>query len=280
MFSGKLNYVNSFFEAVSGLTTTGATILSHHSTHMIEDLPHGLLFWRSFTQFIGGMGIFVFSIAILPMLGMGGVQLFRVEIAGPTKNKLTPRVRQTAKLLWGIYVGFVLLLSLILKIEGMTWFDAFCHSFTTISTAGFSTSSDSIKNFAPSIQWTMIIFMFIAATNFSLHYSFISNGKFNYFKNEEFKVYFFLFITISIIVFINIASSNISNYVFNFDTLRHSMFTTTYLLNKYPNDNQAALSIKTSQIVNKKNLSYLSKCIGLYKYLNIDKKMLLDLFKS
>jgi len=109
--SGTLSYTNAFFEAMSGLTTTGATVLGQ-TTLMIEDMPHGLLFWRSFTQFIGGMGIIVFSIAILPMLGIGGVQLFRAEIAGPTADKLTPRVKQTAKLLWGIYLGFVLILTL------------------------------------------------------------------------------------------------------------------------------------------------------------------------
>ena len=227
-FSGKLNYVNSFFEAVSGLTTTGATILGHHSTHMIEDLPHGLLFWRSFTQFIGGMGIIVFSIAILPMLGMGGVQLFRAEIAGPTKNKLTPRVRQTAKLLWGIYVGFVLLLSLILKIEGMTWYDAFCHSFTTIATAGFSTQNASIGSYDSLIQWTIILFMFIAGTNFSLHYYLISKGKFEYFKDQEFRYYIAVCLMFSLLFFINLISSNM--YDFNHATFRHSVFTATSLL--------------------------------------------------
>ena len=108
-----LSFTNSFFESMSGLTTTGATILGHSSTFQIEELSKGLLFWRSFTQFIGGMGIIVFSIAILPMLGIGGVQLFRAEVAGPVAEKITPRVKQTAKLLWGIYVGLVLLETLI-----------------------------------------------------------------------------------------------------------------------------------------------------------------------
>ena len=121
------------------------------------------------------MGIIVFSIAILPMLGMGGVQLFRAEVAGPVADKITPRVKQTAKLLWGIYVGFVLILCLILKIEGMSWFDAICHSFTTIATGGFSTKNISIAAYGGLIQWTIIIFMFLAATNFSLHYFFIAN---------------------------------------------------------------------------------------------------------
>ena len=192
--SGYLDFTDSFFEAMSGLTTTGASILGHYSTLAIEDLPHGLLFWRSFTQFIGGMGIIVFSIAILPMLGIGGVQLFRAEIAGPSADKLTPRVKQTAKLLWGIYVGFVLILVLILKIEGLAWFDAFCHSFTTIATGGFSTQNSSIGAYGGVVQWTIVIFMILAATNFSLHYYLIAKGKFEYFKDQEFRYYLGLII--------------------------------------------------------------------------------------
>jgi len=227
-FSGTLNYTNSFFEAMSGLTTTGATVLGHPDTLKIEDLPHGLLFWRSFTQFIGGMGIIVFSIAILPLLGMGGVQLFRAEVAGPTADKLTPRVKQTAKLLWGIYLGFVLILCLILKIEGMSWFDALCHSFSTIATGGFSTQSPSIGAYSGLIQWTIIIFMFIAATNFSLHYYFIAKGKFEYNKDKEFRVYLGLCIIFSILFFINIVSTN--QYQINLQTLRHSIFAAVSIL--------------------------------------------------
>ena len=227
-FSGTLSYTNAFFEAMSGLTTTGATVFGHSTTLMIEEMPHGILFWRSFTQFIGGMGIIVFSIAILPMLGMGGVQLFRAEIAGPTADKLTPRVKQTAKLLWGIYVGFVFILALILKLEGMPWFDAFCHSFTTIATAGFSTKTASIGAYSGLIQWTIIIFMFIAATNFSLHYYMIAKGKFEYYKDQEFRYYLGICIIFSILFFINIIST--TKYQINFLTVRHSIFTAVSLL--------------------------------------------------
>ena len=227
-FSGTLDYTNSFFEAMSGLTTTGATVLGHSSTLLIEDVPHGILFWRSFTQFIGGMGIIVFSIAILPMLGMGGVQLFRAEVAGPVADKITPRVRQTAKLLWGIYVGFVLILCLILKIEGMSWFDAICHSFTTIATGGFSTKNISIAAYGGLIQWTIIIFMFLAATNFSLHYYFIAKGKFEYYKDHEFRVYFGLCIIFSILFFINIVGTN--KYQTDLLSFRHSVFAAVSIL--------------------------------------------------
>ena len=224
------SFTNSFFEAMSGLTTTGATVLGNN-TISIESLSHGLLYWRSFTQFIGGMGIIVFSIAILPLLGIGGVQLFKAEVAGPSADKITPRIKQTAKLLWGIYLGLIIIIMIIFYLQGMTFFDAICHSFTTISTAGFSTHTESIKFFNnPAIEWTMILFMFIAGTNFSLHYSFISKSKFNYFKSEEFKIYLFLFISISLVIFLNISFSKISNYTLNLDTLRHSFFTTTSLL--------------------------------------------------
>ena len=227
-FSGTLDYTNSFFEAMSGLTTTGASVLGHSSTLLIEDVPHGILFWRSFTQFIGGMGIIVFSIAILPMLGMGGVQLFRAEVAGPVADKITPRVKQTAKLLWGIYVGFVLILCLILKIEGMSWFDAICHSFTTIATGGFSTKNISIAAYGGLIQWTIIIFMFLAATNFSLHYYFIAKGKFEYYKDHEFRVYFGLCIIFSILFFINIVGTN--KYQTDLLSFRHSVFAAVSIL--------------------------------------------------
>jgi len=224
-----LSFTNAFFESMSGLTTTGATILGHPSTFQIEDLSKGLLFWRSFTQFIGGMGIIVFSIAILPMLGIGGVQLFRAEVAGPVAEKITPRVKQTAKLLWGIYVGLVLLETLILKIEGMSWFDSLCHSFTTIATSGFSTKTASIAAFNSSvIEVTIIIFMFIAATSFSLHYLFLAKRRFDYFKDEEFRIYFFILCLVSLILFLDINFNGI--YKWKLVSIKDSIFTTTSLL--------------------------------------------------
>ena len=185
--SGNINYIDSFFEAMSGLTTTGASILNN-----VESLSHGMLFWRSFTQFIGGMGIIVFGIAILPLLGFGGVQLFKAEVAGPTADKLTPRIKQTAKYLWGIYVGLIILETVILCIEGwmldidkLNFFHALCHSFCTIATAGFSTYNSSIAAFDSSVvTWTIIFFMFLSAINFTLHFLFIIKGNFDYFKNS------------------------------------------------------------------------------------------------
>ena len=219
---------NSFFESMSGLTTTGATILGHSSMIDIESLPHGILFWRSFTLFIGGMGIIVFSIAILPLLGMGGVQLFRAEVAGPIANKMTPRIKQTAKLLWSIYIGLVLILAFILFLEGMSVHEALCHAFSTISTAGFSTKNASIGAFTPLIQWTIILFMFLAGTSFTLHYIFLSNKKIEYLKDTEFKVYFGMIFIFSIIFLINITNTDL--YKLNFDSIRHSIFTSVTLI--------------------------------------------------
>ena len=228
--SSGLSITNSFFEAMSGLTTTGATILGSNigQTPQIEELSKGLLFWRSFTQFIGGMGIIVFSIAILPLLGVGGVQLFRAEVAGPVAEKITPRVKQTAKLLWGIYVGFVLFQTLILKFEGMSWFDSLCHSFTTIATSGFSTKNASIAAFnSPLIEYTIIFFMFLAATSFSLHYLFLAKGKFDYFKDEEFRVYFLILCLVSIILFLDINFNGM--YEWQLSSIKDSLFTATSL---------------------------------------------------
>ena len=225
-----LSFIDSFFESMSGFTTTGATILGLN-TISIESLGYGLLFWRSFTQFLGGIGIIVFSIALLPLLGIGGVQLFKAEVAGPTADKITPRIKQTAKLLWRIYLGLTFIVFVLFYFQGMTLFDSICHSFTTISTAGFSTHTESIKYFnSPGIEWTMIFFMFISGISFSIHYLFFVKKKFHYFKNEEFRTYFFLFFVILITIFINLSISNINSYNFNFETFRHTAFTVTSLL--------------------------------------------------
>ena len=165
-FSGKLNFTDSFFEAMSGLTTTGASILNN-----IEGLSHGILFWRSFTHFIGGMGIIVLAVAILPFLGIGGMQLFVAEAPVFSLDKLQPRIKETAKRLWIIYISFTILLFFILWAEGMNLFDAVNHAMTTFATGGFSTKNASIGYFeSPLIQYTIILFMIISATNFTLTY--------------------------------------------------------------------------------------------------------------
>ena len=149
------DYTNAFFETMSGFTTTGASILND-----IESLPKGILFWRSMTHWIGGMGIIVLSLAILPLLGVGGMQLFIAEVPGPTPDKIHPRVAATAKRLWAIYVAFTLLETVLLMFGGMSLFDGLCHSFGTLATGGFSTQNASIANYSPYIQYVVIFFLY------------------------------------------------------------------------------------------------------------------------
>ncbi len=189
-------FSDAFFETMSGFTTTGATILND-----IEAMPHGLLMWRSLTQWLGGMGIIVLSLAILPILGIGGMQLFVAEVPGPTKEKLHPRVKETAKRLWGIYTIFTLAQTFLLMLGGMNFFDAINHSFTTMSTGGFSTKQASIAYFdSPYIQYVLIFFMVLAGTNFMLSYFALHFKLDKFWKNEEFRFYigFILFFTIII----------------------------------------------------------------------------------
>ena len=185
LMENNLAISDAFFESMSGLTTTGATILDD-----IESLPHGILFWRSMTQWIGGMGIIVLTIAILPMLGIGGMELFVAEAPGPTKDKIHPRIKETAKRLWIIYLMLTVAETVILMFCGMNFFDAINHSLTTNSTGGFSTKQASVASFdSPIIEIVMMFFMFVAGTNFTLIY-FGFKGKFNRFwNNDEFKWY-------------------------------------------------------------------------------------------
>lgn len=179
---------NAFFETMSGYTTTGASILND-----IEVLPKGILFWRSTTHWIGGMGIIVLAIAILPLLGIGGMQLFTAEAPGPSADKLHPRITDTAKRLWLIYVGFTLAEALLLTLAGMSFFDAINHAMATLSTGGFSTKNLSVAywNDNPFVIYIISFFMFVAGANFVLSY-FAFKGKVQkVIKDEEFKYYFY-----------------------------------------------------------------------------------------
>lgn len=197
------SFTDAFFETMSGFTTTGASILTD-----IESLPEGLLYWRSLTQWLGGMGIIVLSLAILPILGIGGMQLFVAEVPGVTKDKIHPRIHETAKRLWGIYVIFTFTETILLMIGGMSFFDALNHSYTTMATGGFSTKNASIAHFQnPFIEYVIIIFMFLAGMSFSLHY-FLLHKNFSVLKtNEEFKFYLYLIVGITILISLSLIIS-------------------------------------------------------------------------
>ncbi len=190
------NFTNAFFETMSGYTTTGATILEK-----IEGLPEGVLFWRSLTHWIGGMGIIVLAIAILPLLGIGGMQLFAAEAPGPSADKLHPRITDTAKRLWLIYFGYTVAETILLNLAGMSFFYAINHALCTLSTGGFSTKDASVAywNGQPIIQYIIILFMFLAGTNFVLSY-FAFKGKIQkIIKDEEFKIYAILTLIFTLI---------------------------------------------------------------------------------
>ncbi|MGB0256000.1 MAG: TrkH family potassium uptake protein [Flavobacteriaceae bacterium] len=177
---------HAFFETMSGYTTTGATIFDD-----IESLPKGLLFWRSITHWIGGMGIIVLTIAILPILGIGGMQLFAAEVPGPNSDKLHPRITDTAKRLWLLYFGYTLAETFLLWFAGMSFFDAINHAMSTLSTGGFSTKNNSIAfwNDQPLIQYIILFFMLVAGTNFVLSYFGFTGNFRKIFKDIEFQYY-------------------------------------------------------------------------------------------
>lgn len=217
------NFADAFFETMSGFTTTGATILTD-----IEVVPAGLLFWRSLTQWLGGMGIIVLSLAILPILGIGGMQLFTAEVPGITKDKLHPRVRETAKRLWGIYVIFTFTEMILLLIGGMNLFDAINHSFTTMATGGFSTKNANTAYFtSPFIQYVFIVFMLFAGMNFTIHYL-AFHGKFEFTKiNTEFRFYVFFIAIVTVIV----AVAHLPHVSFNIEeSFRQALFHVTSLV--------------------------------------------------
>jgi trk system potassium uptake protein len=200
------NLSNAFFETISGFSTTGASILNN-----IEEMPKSILFWRSLSQWIGGLGIIVMTIAILPILGIGGMELFIAESPGPTSDKIHPRIKETAKRLWGIYVLLTTTLIALLYFGGMTFFDSFNHALTTISSGGFSTKQDSIAYFDSAfIQYVIIIFMFFAGTNFSLIYFGFKGQISRFWDNDEFMSYLKIIFIITIIITIGLSIENMN----------------------------------------------------------------------
>lgn len=189
------HYTDAFFETMSGFTTTGATIFTD-----IEGVSKGLLFWRALTHWIGGMGIIVLSLAILPVLGIGGMSLFVAEVPGPTPDKLHPRITATAKRLWGIYVLLTFIETILLMLGGMDLFEGLSHAFATMATGGFSTRNASIAAFSPYIQYVIVVFMLLAGTNFTLHYLALHGKLKEVIRNEEYKYYLLIVGVFSLII--------------------------------------------------------------------------------
>ncbi len=193
-------FTDAYFESISGFTTTGSSILAD-----IERLPPGILFWRAQTQWLGGMGIIVLSIAILPFLGVGGMQLYKAETPSPVVDKLTPRISDTAQALWKIYIALTLAQIFLLMAGGMNWYDAICHSFTTMPTGGFSPKNASVGHYrSVYIDMVIVVFMFVAGMNFSLHYKLVTGNIRQFFRDPEFRAYFFITAVIILVITIDI----------------------------------------------------------------------------
>jgi len=211
------SFIDAYFETMSGFTTTGATVLTN-----IESQPHGILFWRNFTQWLGGMGIIVLGIAILPKLAVGGRQLLAAESPGPSLEILKPRITETAKIMWGIYLLFSLSEVILLKLAGLTLFDSFIHMFSTMSTGGFSSHTSSIGFFDRARVETIItIFMFLAGGNFALYYYLLKGNPKALFKDSEFRFYGFVMITAIILVTFNLWGGT---YESIWSSFRHAVF--------------------------------------------------------
>ncbi len=212
-------YADAFFEAMSGFTTTGSTILTD-----MESLPHGLLLWRDLTHWLGGMGIIVLTLTIMPLLGIGGFQLFSAEAPGLIHEKLTPRVQQTAVILWSIYVLLTVAETALLMLGGMSLFDAITHSMGTIATGGFSPRNASVAHYQSAyIDWVITIFMFFSGANFVLHYQVIrGRTPKTFFRDPEFCFYLFSVGTISLLVSAGLYFSG--TYAGFLDSLRYGSF--------------------------------------------------------
>ena len=208
-----VTYTDSLFESISGLTTTGATVFVG-----LDDMPRSLLFYRQLLQWLGGMGIIVLAVAVLPLLGVGGMQLYKAETPGPLKDsKLTPRITETAKALWFVYVSMTISCAILYRYFGMSWFDAVGHAFSTISIGGFSTHDANFAFFDnSSLRWTAIIFMVISGINFALHYlAWTKKRLLHYFYDSEVKLYLSLLITTALITYLTLLfSDNIYDEMF------------------------------------------------------------------
>ncbi len=218
LLSGAIPSVaDAIFETVSGFSTTGASILTE-----IEGLPMGILFWRSFTHWLGGMGILVFTLALLPKMGAGSFQIIKAESPGPVSEKVAPRVKNTAMILYWIYIGMTLLEIILLMLGGLSFYEASVHSFGTVGTGGFSSKNASIGYFSPYVQWVITIFMFASGTNFALYYLVLKGKVKKAFKDEEFRFYLGIFLGAIAILVVDLMNSGV--YETLAETIRHSAF--------------------------------------------------------
>ncbi len=217
--SGATNSItDAFFEAISGFTATGATIFQD-----VESLPHGLLFWRGLTQWIGGLGIITLFLAILPVIGFDGMSLFAAEVPGVGKTKLHTRVGQTAKFFWIVYIALTLAEMVSLFFAGMDWFDAICHSFTTMSCGGFSTKNNSLAYWgSPLMEYIVTFFMILGGINFALYFYLIKGKPGKFFKNEELRYYMFFILLFTLMITVSLILSGKSPGIE--DTFRKALF--------------------------------------------------------
>ncbi|PJB83940.1 MAG: potassium transporter [Acidobacteria bacterium CG_4_9_14_3_um_filter_49_7] len=217
-------YTNAFFETMSGFTTTGASILTQ-----IESLPKSLLFWRSLTHWLGGMGIVVLTVAVLPLLGIGGLQLIQAEAPGPSVDRLTPRITETAKILWFLYLGFTLLEIAFLMFGGMNLFDATTHTFGTLATGGFSPKNASVGYYhSLYINGVITVFMLLAGMNFALHFKLLLGPRKPIFRDSELKAYLLIFLVATIVITVDLFQSGAFQSLS--ETVSHAAFQSASIL--------------------------------------------------
>lgn len=223
-FSGTIpHYADAYFETMSGFTTTGASILTE-----IESLPKAILYWRSLTHWLGGMGIVVLTVAILPLLGVGGLQLVKAEAPGPTMDKITPRITETAKYLWYIYLGITIAEAVLLMFGGMNLFDALTHTFGTVATGGFSTRNTSVGHYDSAyIDLVITFFMLVAGMNFTLHFKLLTGNFRKIFSDTELKAYLFIFAGAVMIMTVVLYHRVFSDL---FDSFRYAAFQAASIL--------------------------------------------------
>ncbi len=235
---GGFGFVEAYFESMSGFTTTGSSVFGtavrDGGYGTIESLPHSLLFWRSLTHWLGGMGIVVLALAILPTLRAGGYQLFQAEVPGPTAERLQPRIRETATILWGAYMLLSLIETVLLVLGDMPWFDALCHTFGTMATGGFSTKDASIGHYALSDHGSALyfesvinLFMFLAGCNFLLHYFALQGRVREYWRNAEFRFYTYMVVGVTLLLTLFTWRAVYSSF---FESLRQSLFQTLAIM--------------------------------------------------